>query len=132
MFVWAFYTSLFNHQIILYVFIVLYYNQISIVDIVEITIFSAVVGNLIDSFFGSILEESWWCATKKKVIKRTDDIPSCCKVAEKDKRRVSGFEPTECGLVCGKKVFSGNEINLISSSITSLFVFARLFRKYFM
>ena len=50
----------------------------------------------------------------------------------KANRRVQGFVPSECGLVCGKQLCSGNTVNLRSSTITSLFVFMGLFYKYLM
>ncbi len=101
-------------------------------EIIEITFFSAIFGTFIDSFLGSILEESWWCATKKKIVHIDQSIQPCCEKAMKENRRVQGFIPSECGLVCGKPLCSGNTVNLLSSTITSLFVFMGLFYKYSM
>ena len=94
--------------------------------------FSSVFGNFVDSLLGSLFEESWWCSCRKKIVKLTGDIPSCCSIAKKENREVCGFEPSECGLVCGKKRLSGSQVNLLSSSITSIFVFLGLFCKYWL
>lgn len=57
---------------------------------------------------------------------------SCCKVAEKEKRKVKGHQPVQCGLVCGRKLCGGSEVNLLSSSLTSLLVFFYLYIRYFL
>lgn len=92
-------------------------------EILGICLFSSIIGTFVDSFLGSILEESWWCASKKRVLSSFPRKSDCCLVAEKDGKRVSGHVPDCCGLVCGHAICSGNEVNLLSSSIISLCVF---------
>ena len=97
-----------------------------------ISLGSSIVGTFIDSFLGSVLEESWWCAEKKRIISMPEHASSCCLLAEKERRRVSGHQPSQCGLVCGRKVCGGSEVNLLSSSLTSLLVFFYLYARYFL
>lgn len=95
----------------------------SLSEILAICLFSSILGTFIDSFLGSVLEESWWCASKKRVLSSFSSKNRCCLVALKDGERVAGHDPEHCGLVCGHAVCSGNEVNLLSSSIISLCVF---------
>ena len=53
-----------------------------------------------------------------------------CKLAKKENRGVYGHLPMRCGRVCGQPVLSGNGINILSSSITSIFVGLGLFHVY--
>lgn len=92
-------------------------------EILAICLFSSILGTFLDSFLGSVLEESWWCSSKRRILSSASRKSDCCRVAEKDGARVAGHVPDRCGLVCGHAVCSGNEVNLLSSSIISLCVF---------
>lgn len=85
-------------------------------------LFASVFGTFLDSFLGSVFEESWWCASKQRVINFKEHACEDCKLARKEKRCVSGHLPTRCGHICGQQVLNGNGINLLSSSITSILV----------
>ena len=53
-----------------------------------------------------------------------------CKQARKENRNVLGHLPTRCGHICGHQVLSGNGINILSSSITSILVGLGLIHVY--
>lgn len=80
---------------------------------------------------GSVAEESWWCATKKRVVHYSLTACDGCKIAKKEGKRVTGGAPSECGLICGCPVLSGNGVNLICSSLISIVVGLGLYILYF-
>lgn len=98
-------------------------KQISPGEIFGVTLFSSVFGTLADSFLGSLLEESWWCTKKQRITAFTPTSPACCQVARKDRKRVIGHNPQECGLVCGRQICSGSCVNMLSSSFIAGIVF---------
>lgn len=77
------------------------------------------------------MEESWWCSEKKRIVSHPEHASPCCLEAKKEKRVVSGHQPSRCGLVCGRRLWSGSEVNLLSSSLTSLLAFFYLYMRYF-
>lgn len=93
------------------------------IEILSLCLFSSIFGTFVDSLLGSLLEESWWCASKKRILSHSSVLPDCCSVAKREKKRVCGHSPSTCGLVSGHMLCSGNAVNLLSSSVTSLFVF---------
>ena len=93
-------------------------------------LFASVFGTFLDSFLGSYLEEIWWCASKKRVIKFEEHACEDCKQARKENRNVLGHLPTRCGHICGHQVLSGNGINILSCSITSILVGLGLIHVY--
>ena len=95
------------------------------------SLFSSIVGTFLDSWVGSVAEESWWCASKKQVIHFSQHACGECKIAKKDGKRVTGHMPSDCGLVCGRSVLSGNGVNLTCSSLISLIVGLGLYIKFF-
>ena len=96
-----------------------------------VCIVASVVGTFLDSFLGSVFEESWWCSRSRRVIRFEEHACEKCEEARRKGERVSGHSPAKCGLVCGKSVMSGSCVNLLSSSLTSILVGVGLYFVYF-
>ncbi|KAK8796781.1 hypothetical protein WA588_000908 [Blastocystis sp. NMH] len=88
---------------------------------------ASVMGTFLDSFLGSVFEESWWCSTRRCVIHFEEHACEKCEEARRKGERVSGHSPSKCGLVCGRPVMNGSFVNLLSSSLTSVLIGVFLF-----
>lgn len=89
------------------------------------------MGTFLDSFLGSVFEESWWCSTSRRVIHFEEHACEKCEEARRKGERVSGHSPSKCGLVCGRPVMNGSFVNLLSSSLTSVLIGVGLYFVYF-
>ena len=92
---------------------------------------ASILGTFLDSFLGSVFEESWWCSTRRRVIHFEEHACEKCKEARHRGERVSGHSPPRCRLCCGRSVMNGSFVNLLSSSLTSVLVGVGLYLVYF-
>ena len=91
---------------------------------------ASVMGTFLDSFLGSVFEESWWCSMHRRVIHFEEHACEKCEEARRKGESVSGHSPSKCGLVCGRPVMNGSFVNLLSSSLTSVLVGVGLYFVY--